>query len=270
MNIQKYKVDQKTKLDLKCFDPSESAPISEREKILSETAKLTEVIAKLQEKLFASKRHALLVVIQGMDGSGKDSTIKHTLTGINPQGVQVTSFKVPTELEQHHDPLWRVHAAIPPRGTIGIFNRSHYEDVLITRVHGQIDKSEVKKRLKHIRNFEAMLADSDVVVRKIYLNISKDAQKNQLQQRIGNPEKRWKFSLSDLSERELWPSYQSAYEDAIGETGTPDAPWYIVPSNTRWYRNWVVLNIISEALSSLNLKYPAADPNIDWQSLQVK
>ena len=222
----------------------------------------------LQELLAASNQHAVLVVLQGMDTAGKDGTIRHIFTGVNPQGCAVTPFKVPTALEARHDFLWRAHNAVPPRGMIGIFNRSHYEDVLVTRVHKLISDKEAMARMDEIVNFEEMLARNGVVILKFFLHISHDEQTRRLKERLDTPDKHWKMSESDFAERKFWPAYQKAYEDVLSRTSRKHAPWFIVPADHKWYRNVVISEVLVEALSGLKMKYP--EPTFDFRKIRLK
>jgi PPK2 family polyphosphate:nucleotide phosphotransferase len=210
----------------------------------------------LQELLAASAQKSLLLVLQGMDTGGKDGTIRSIFSGVNPQGCQVTPFKVPTPLEMRHDFLWRAHRAVPAKGMIGIFNRSHYEDVLVVRVHKQISDKEAHRRMKEIVEWEQMLADNGVVILKFFLHISYAEQTRRLASRLEDSNKHWKISDSDFSERKFWPDYQSAYEDMLGRTSRKDAPWFVIPSDHKWYRNVVISDILVHALKSMKLKYP--------------
>jgi PPK2 family polyphosphate:nucleotide phosphotransferase len=214
-------------------------------------------LTKLQDVFYASQECALLIVLQGMDTSGKDGTIKHIFSGINPQGCTVAAFKVPTPLEARHDFLWRVHSAVPPRGMIGIFNRSHYEDVLYPVVHKQVSRKVTRARLEDINEFEAELADNNVVILKFLLHISHEEQTRRLQARIDNPNKHWKLSAADFAERKFWPQYQQAYEDAIAATSHKHAPWFVIPSDHKWQRDVAISGIVVEAMDRLKLKYPA-------------
>lgn len=220
---------------------------------------LTELF-DLQRLLWAEDERAVLLVLQGMDTSGKDGTIRRVFTGLNPQGVHVASFTKPTEHELDHDYLWRVHAVAPARGSIGIFNRSHYEDVGVVRVNGWIDGDEVQRRFRQIRDFEQHLADNGTVIRKVFLHISKDEQRERLQERIDTPEKHWKFNLGDLEVRKQWDDYMRAYEDAITATSTDDAPWFIVPADRKWVRDVAVTTILADALRGMDLQAPDPDP----------
>lgn len=217
-------------------------------------------LRKLQEVLYADGRKALLVVFQAMDAGGKDGAIRSLFTGVNPQGCMVYSFKQPSTLERQHDFLWRHHHRCPPKGMIGIHNRSHYEAVLVERVKGIVPPAVWKSRYARIREFERLLVDEGTTVLKFFLHISKDEQKRRLQARLSDPDKQWKFSVADLEERKRWDEYQRAYEDAISECSTSYAPWYIVPSDYKWYRNWVVSDVLVRTLRDMKLSYPKPDP----------
>ena len=210
----------------------------------------------LQERLFAEAEQALLVVFQAMDAGGKDSTTEHVFGPLNPQGVRVASFKAPTELELRHDFLWRVHAKAPAKGYIRVFNRSHYEDVLIVRVHEWAPADVIERRYEHIRAFESLLADAGTRVVKVMLHISKDYQLERFRRRLERPDKHWKFNPDDLAERERWEDYMRAFEVALERTSTEAAPWYVVPAETRWYRNALVSQIVREQLEALDPQYP--------------
>jgi PPK2 family polyphosphate:nucleotide phosphotransferase len=217
----------------------------------------------LQEVFYASQQKALLIILQGMDTAGKDGTIRHIFSGINPQGCDVTGFKVPTPLEARHDFLWRAHDAVPPRGMIGIFNRSHYEDVLSPRVHKLITGKIVRERLDDINEFEDMLTDNGVVILKFFLHISHEEQTRRLQSRIDTPDKHWKLSEADFHEREFWPRYEDAYNGILSATSRKQAPWFVIPSDHKWSRNVAISQIIVDTMQGLKLKYPAAtfDPS---------
>jgi PPK2 family polyphosphate:nucleotide phosphotransferase len=212
---------------------------------------------ELQDVFYASQKKSLLIVLQGMDTAGKDGTIRHIFSGINPQGCDVTSFKVPTPLEAHHDFLWRAHNAVPPRGMIGIFNRSHYEDVLSPRVHKLISNEVMQHRLEDINKFESFLADNDVIVLKFFLHLSHKEQTKRLQDRIDTPDKHWKLSEADFHERKFWPAYEDAYNRILSTTSHKYAPWFVIPADHKWYRNVAISTILVEAMQSLKLKYPA-------------
>ncbi len=222
-----------------------------------------ERLSELQEVLYAEDKHALLIVLQAMDAGGKDSTIRHVMKGVNPQGVKVSSFKQPTPEELDHDFLWRIHQETPGKGTIGIFNRSHYEDVLVVRVENLVPAEVWQARYEHINAFERQLADSGVTILKFFLHISKDEQKERFQDRLDRPDKHWKFSRGDLGVRAKWDQYMRAYEDAITRCNTDYAPWHIVPANKKWYRNLVISNTIIETLESLDMHYPEPEPDLD-------
>ena len=221
----------------------------------------TERARELQERLYAERERSLLVVLQAMDAGGKDSTTEHVFGPLNPQGVHVASFKAPTEVELAHDFLWRVHQKVPPKGIIGVFNRSHYEDVLIVRVHGWAEPDVIERRYSHIRHFESLLADAGTTVVKVMLHISKDYQLERFRRRLERPDKHWKFNPADLDERALWDDYRRAFEVALERTSTEAAPWYVVPAETRWYRDLVVSQIAVDALEAIDPQYPA--PSFD-------
>jgi PPK2 family polyphosphate:nucleotide phosphotransferase len=222
---------------------------------------------ELQEVFYASQKKALLIVLQGMDTAGKDGTINHIFSGVNPQGCDVAAFKVPTPLEARHDFLWRVHAQVPPRGMIGIFNRSHYEDVLSPRVHKLISADVARRRLENINEFESFLADNDVLILKFYLHISKDEQTRRLQSRIDDKKKHWKLSDADIHERQFWPRYMDAYNDILSATSRKHAPWFVIPSDNKWYRNIAISAIIVDLMLSLDLKYPK--PTVDASAIKL-
>ena len=226
------------------------------------TEKQVKRISKEQRVLYADGRYALLVVLQGRDASGKDGTIKNVFSEINPQGCIVTSFKAPTELEQRHDFLWRVHSQVPPHGMIGIFNRSHYEDVIVPRVHGSINRKVCAARYDQINDFEAMLGANGTVILKFMLHISRDEQKRRLTDRLADETKNWKFRLGDLDDRAKWDDFTKAYEAALRNTSTKSAPWYIVPADDKDARDWLVARTIADAMEKLDLRYPPADPAV--------
>jgi PPK2 family polyphosphate:nucleotide phosphotransferase len=201
----------------------------------------------------------LLIVLQGMDTSGKDGTIRHVMGGFNAQSTRVASFRKPSLDELEHDFLWRIHRQVPAAGEIVVFNRSHYEDVLVVRVHNLVPKEEWQKRYAQIRDFERMLTETGTVILKFFLHITKDEQRARLQTRLDDPTKRWKFQSGDLEERKFWKEYQRAYEDALSKTSTEEAPWYVVPANQKWYRNYVVGSIVVKTLDDLQMKYPNPD-----------
>ncbi|MBB5343614.1 PPK2 family polyphosphate kinase [Tunturibacter empetritectus] len=224
-------------------------------------------LAALQDVFYASQTKALLIVLQGMDTAGKDGTISHIFSGINPQGCDVAAFKVPTPLEARHDFLWRAHAQVPPRGMINIFNRSHYEDVLSPRVHKLITDKVMRRRLDDINQFESMLFDNDVLILKFYLHISRDEQTRRLQSRIDDKQKHWKLSEADLHERKFWPQYIDAYDRILSTTSPKLAPWFVIPADHKWYRNIAISTILVDALQSLKLKFP--DPTLDASTIKL-
>ena len=216
---------------------------------------------QLQEVLYASQEKAVLIVLQGMDTAGKDGTIRHIFSGINPQGCDVTPFKVPTPLEARHDFLWRAHAAVPARGMIGIFNRSHYEDILVPSVRQLVSPKVIRQRLDDINKFEHMLTDNGIVILKFFLHISREEQAARLQSRLDDPDKHWKLNPSDFRERKFWPQYQQAYERILSTTSHKHAPWFVIPSDRKWYRNIAISHILVDALRSLKLRYPKPPVN---------
>lgn len=251
------------RVHLKDYDPDYTGDYESKSDAKEALERNLERIDELQEVLYAEHKHALLLVFQAMDGGGKDSTIRYVMEGANPQGVHVASFKVPTAEELAHDFLWRIHKHVPGRGMIGIFNRSHYEDVLVVRVDELVPKDVWQARYDHINAFERLLADSGVTILKFYLHISKEEQKERFQDRLDEPDKHWKFSMGDLATREKWDDYMAAFEDVLTLCHTPWAPWHIVPANKKWYRNVVVSNAIVEALEGLDMRYPDPEPGLD-------
>ena len=254
-------------------DLSDAAAVLEgapRAKATTEKAaeKQTDRISKLQRVFYADARYALLIILQGRDASGKDGTIRKVFGAVNPQGCTVTSFKEPTPLERSHDFLWRIHAAVPPRGMIGIFNRSHYEDVLVPRVHEQLSAEECTTRYREIVDFERMLVEQRVIILKFMLHISRDEQKRRLQERLTDPKKRWKFRQSDLDDRRMWSAFTDAYRDMLKATSTKHAPWYVVPAEDTKVRNWLVSQTIADTLEGLKLEYPEPLPEIEHASIE--
>lgn len=245
------------------IDPNDTGNIKSKKRAKELLAQNIKRMAELQNVLYAEDKHALLIVLQAMDAGGKDGTIRNIMSGVNPQGVRVASFKKPTPQELSHDFLWRIHNVVPSRGMIGIFNRSHYEDILVVRVHNLVPRKVWQRRYDHINNFERLLTDSDVTILKFYLHISKEEQKERFQARLDQPHKRWKFNPADLDERKHWDDYMQAYEDALSNCSPDDAPWHIVPANKKWYRNLVISKTIVETLEGLNMKYPEPAEEID-------
>jgi PPK2 family polyphosphate:nucleotide phosphotransferase len=225
--------------------------------------KIRQRLIELQAVLYAEQKRKVLVVLQAMDTGGKDGVIRNVFSGINPQGVRVVGFKAPTTRELAHDYLWRVHAEAPAKGELTVFNRSHYEDVLITRVHGWCDDATAKRRFRHINEFETMMVDEGAVVLKFFLHISKAEQKKRLEDRLADPAKIWKFNVGDLAEREKWDDYQRVYQDAINATTSPVAPWYIVPADRKWVRDLAVASVLASTLEDLKMKFPAPGPGLD-------
>ncbi|MFI5261356.1 MAG: polyphosphate kinase 2 family protein [Candidatus Limnocylindrales bacterium] len=220
-------------------------------------------LTSLQDRIWAEHRHAVLIVLQGMDGAGKDGAVGHVMSAFNPQGCTVAGFKVPTADELDHDYLWRVHRVVPGRGSIAIFNRSHYEDVLVVRVHDLVPRPVWQARYDEINAFEELLVDSGTTVIKFFLHISLDEQRRRLQARLDDPTKRWKFQKGDLAERALWPAYQAAYEDALARCSTTAAPWYIVPADHKWFRDLAVAEILGQTLDGLRPQFPPPSPDLD-------
>ncbi|MDH5522174.1 MAG: polyphosphate kinase 2 family protein [Acidimicrobiia bacterium] len=250
------------RIDLDDHDPGEKFGWQKEEAQAAFVEEMA-VVSELQRKFFAAEDAALLVVLQAMDAGGKDGTIRSVLNGVNPAGVDVNSFGVPSDEERAHDYLWRVHAHTPAKGQIGIFNRSHYEDVLVVRVKGFVPESVWSKRYGHIRQFEQMLVDEGTHLVKIFLNVSKEEQRERLQDRVDDPDERWKFRLGDLDDRNLWDDYQLAFRDAIRKTTTDDAPWYVVPADRKWVRNLVVAKILRHHLERIDPHYPPAEEGIE-------
>ena len=223
----------------------------------------TAITRDLAYRLYAENRRAVLLVLQGMDTAGKDGTIRTVMTGVNPQSCQITPFKQPSHEELDHDFLWRIHKAVPRRGNIGIFNRSHYEDVLVVRVRSLVDEKEWKGRYQRINEFEEMLVEGGITIVKCFLHISKEEQRERLQARLDNEHKRWKFAKGDLSERKLWEDYQRAYEDAVEKCNTKHAPWHIIPSDRKWYRNLLVSEVLRTTLEQLDPQFPPCEEGLD-------
>src|SRR5713226_2238919 len=265
-----YCVTDGEKFRLKDFDPGDTSGMKSKKHAESVLRQSSEMLTQMQEKLYAQDRWAVLLIFQGMDAAGKDGAIKHVMSGVNPEGCQVYSFKVPTEAELRHDFLWRTTLDLPQRGHIGIFNRSYYEEVLIVRVHPEVLKGERvpssllsknlwSERFEDIRSFERHLARDGTVIRKFFLNISKKEQKRRFLARLDQPEKNWKFSAADIHERRYWDDYMNAYEDMIRNTASKYAPWYAVPADNKWFTRLVVSSVIVDALEELDLSYPQVD-----------
>ena len=267
-----YRIDHGKGFKLKRFDPADTGGFKSEDKPRAKEALASgiEAMAQLQDRLYAQDRFAVLLIFQAMDAAGKDGAIKHVMSGLNPQGCQVHSFKAPTSEDLDHDYLWRCMKALPERGRIGVFNRSYYEEVLVVRVHpeilgrqklppGLISKKIWKHRYEDMRAFERYLSRNGVVIRKFFLNVSRDEQLRRFLERLENPDKNWKFSATDAQEREHWDAYMEAYEDLIRETATEESPWYVVPADNKWYTRLVVAAAVIDALGSLDLAYPKLD-----------
>lgn len=251
------------KIRLADFDSRYHDGIHDKESAQTQIRENAATVADLAYRLYAENRQSLLLILQGMDTSGKDGTIRHVMRGINPQSCQVTPFKQPSHEELDHDFLWRVHRAVPRRGNVGIFNRSHYEDVLVVRVNNLVPESEWKPRFDKINAFEKLLVEGGTTVVKCFLHISNAEQRNRLQARLDNPHKRWKFSKGDLDVRKQWDDYQHAYEDALTRCNTKHAPWHIVPADRKWYRNLTVGRILRETLEQMDPQFPRCEEGLD-------
>ncbi|GFE67966.1 polyphosphate kinase 2 family protein [Chroococcus sp. FPU101] len=280
--IKTFVVPPDKKISLKKdYDPAYKADYVKKEDAAGMLQEGIEQLKLYQDMLYAQDTYALLIVFQAMDAAGKDGTIKHVMSGVNPQGCQVYSFKAPSSEELDHDYLWRCAKNVPERGRIGIFNRSYYEEVLITRVHPEVlakqklptsimDKHIWKRRFEEINNFEKYLVNNGIVILKFFLNVSKDEQKKRFLDRIDRPEKNWKFSASDAKERAFWDDYMDVYEDMFNNTSTAHAPWYIIPADRKWFTRLAVAAVIDEKLKSLNLQYPTISEEAKIQLMQAK
>ena len=268
---KRYRIEEGKQLRLKDFDPGDTGKFHSKEQANEALEAGIAQLRDLQDKLYAQERWAVLLILQGMDAAGKDSVVKHVMSGVNPEGCQVYSFKAPSEEELKHDYLWRTNQRLPARGRIGIFNRSYYEEVLVVRVHKElldnekippplISKSIWEERFEGMTAFERYLSHNGIVIRKFFLNLSKQEQKKRFLARLEEPEKNWKFSAADIHEREYWDDYMDAYEDMICHTATPDAPWYVVPADNKWYTHVVVAAAVVHTLEKLRLSYPKVDP----------
>ncbi len=263
-DIDHFRVKPGDKLDLAEFDTRATPFWDSKDKsgALVRLAQLNERLESLQELLWAQGSERILVVIQAMDAGGKDGTIRHVFEGVNPSGVRVASFKRPSSRELAHDYLWRAHKQVPADGELTIFNRSHYEDVLVVRVEKLVREKRWRKRYDHIVNFEQMLVDEGTTIVKLFLHISKDEQRERLQARLDEPHKQWKFEPGDLGPRKKWDEYQEAFADALGRTSTKSAPWYIIPSDRKWYRNIAVSEILIQTMEGLEMQYPEAPEGV--------
>ncbi len=266
MNIKQYLIKEKEKVDLAKRPTGRDEKVDKDEAVEKLMPQNLAAMAELQDKLYAQNRHALLIVIQAMDAAGKDGIIKHVMSGLNPQGVQVVSFKQPSSEELDHDYMWRVYKALPRRGEIGIFNRSHYEEVIVTKIHNLVasqqipadllDKNIWEERYRQMNDFERHLNENGIRVVKVYLHLSRDEQRDRLLSRIQEKDKNWKFSSGDVQERKYWDEYMKAYEDMMENTSTSRAPWYCVPADSKWFARFVVSQIVRQELEAIDPRYP--------------
>jgi PPK2 family polyphosphate:nucleotide phosphotransferase len=269
MNYRKeFFADPDHPIALRKIDPGYKGEHESEDAAKQQTEHFRTKLRHQQALMYAQRKHSVLVVLQALDAGGKDGTVSHVFTALNPQGTSVVGFKQPTSAEQAHDFLWRVHPHTPARGEVAIFNRSHYEDVLVTRVHKLVDKKTWTARYKRIREFEAGLIENGTTILKFFLHISKQEQLARFAARLEDPARNWKISESDYSERELWDDYIAAFEDAIGATSTPDAPWYLIPSNHKWFRNLAVSQIMADTMEELGMKFP--EPSVDLNDIRRK
>jgi PPK2 family polyphosphate:nucleotide phosphotransferase len=259
----RYRIEPGERASLAAIDPDETEHYRKKKEVVKELEKQRRRIQGLQARLYAENERGLLIVLQAMDTGGKDGTIKHVFSGVNPQGCRVSSFKTPSAEEANHDFLWRYHKSAPARGRIGIFNRSHYEDVLVVRVKDLVPDAVWRERYHQINDFERNLSNDGITVLKFFLHISKDEQKRRLQSRLENPDKRWKFSSADIKERAFWDDYQVAFEDALTNCSTEHAPWYVVPANKKWYHNLVVARTIADTLAAVDPQFPPAEEGLE-------
>lgn len=267
--MKRFLVEPGRKIKLADFDTRDTGDFKGgKEEGLKAVAKLNGKLQELQELLYAEGRHKVLVVLQAMDTGGKDGVIRRVFDGVNPQGVKVAAFKAPTPEELAHDFLWRIHKQVPGSGEMVIFNRSHYEDVLIVRVHGLAPEPVWSKRYGQINDFEETLARNGATILKFFLHISREEQKLRLQARLDDPTKRWKFNIGDLAERKLWDEYQSAYQDVLNKTSTEHAPWYVVPADRKWFRDLLISTVLVDTLKGLDMKYP--EPKDDLSKVVIE
>ncbi len=255
----RWRVKPGAELNLAQIDPRSTEGAPDKETAIASFEDLSARLALLQERLWAEHRRSVLLVLQAIDAGGKDGTVKHVFRGLNPAGARVVSFRAPSEEELDHDFLWRIHEHAPARGEVVVFNRSHYEDVLVVRVHGYVPEDVWRPRYAHIEDFEDGLAAAGTTIVKLFLHISPEEQAARFRDRIEDPEKRWKFKKADLDERAFWGDYQAAFQEAIARTSTREAPWYVVPADRKWYRNWAVSQILLETLEELDPQYPPGD-----------
>ena len=266
--LKKFVVEPGAKVRLGKIDPSYKGGYDSHEQAAAEIGKQVERIDRLQYLLYADARQSLLIVLQGLDAGGKDGVVRHLFTGMNPQGTIVSCFKEPSKVELAHDFLWRIHQRTPAKGEVAIFNRSHYEDVLVVRVHKLVPRKVWSERFELINDFERMLAENGTRILKFYLHIGPDEQLARFKQRLDDPARRWKISESDYSERELWPQYVEAYEDAIAQTSTKRAPWFVIPANHKWFRDLAISTIVVDAMDDMGLELPA--PRVDLADIRRK
>ncbi len=263
---ERFRVKPGNKINLDDIDADFKPADLDSEEAAHQLERSTEKIRDLQHLMYAEDRRSLLVVLQGRDAAGKDGTIRRVFGPMNPQGCRVTSFKVPSKMEAAHDFLWRCHFAAPKRGMVGIFNRSHYEDVLVVRVHDLVPKKIWSKRYDHINDFERLLVDSGTVILKFYLHIDREEQLERFKKRIDNPKKNWKISDADYSERPYWDEYTRAFEEAISKCSTDDAPWFVIPANRKWFRNLAIADIVVDTMESLKMRFP--EPSVDMGEIR--
>jgi PPK2 family polyphosphate:nucleotide phosphotransferase len=266
--INRFKVKPGSNVELRDWNPDDTGKLRDKADAEKLLAASIPQLDELQYRLYAENRRAVLIVLQGMDGGGKDGTIRRVMSGVNPQGCRVTAFKEPSAEELAHDFLWRIHKAVPRKGEIGIFNRSHYEDVLVVRVHKLVPKEVWSQRYEQINEFEKHLTECNVHILKFFLHISREEQLKRLKARIDDPTKLWKISESDFAERKRWDDYVQAYEDAIGRCSKKHAPWYIIPANQKWFRNVAVAQIIADTLEGFDMKFPK--PTIDVSKIKIQ
>jgi len=267
--LKRYLIEPGQKVKLSEWDPNDTSEFKgNKEQARIEVERLNHRLEQLQEVLYAEHKHKILIVLQAMDTGGKDGAIRHVFEGVNPNGTRVANFKEPSEEELDHDYLWRIHKQVPAKGEIVIFNRSHYEEVLIVRVHNLVPEKVWKERFDQINAFEQMLAETGTTILKFYLHIDKDEQKQRLQARLDDPNKHWKFRKGDLEERKLWHKYMEGYEDVLNKTSTAAAPWIIVPANHKWYRDLVISSILVETLEGLKIKFP--EPEEDLEGIVIE
>lgn len=266
--FKELRVEPGARVDLEAIDADFRPDGPSRDEAEEEFRELTEELRGLQHLMYAEDKRSLLVVLQGRDAAGKDGTIRHVFGPMNPQGTRVTSFKVPSKEELAHDFLWRCHKVAPKRGTVGIFNRSHYEDVLVVRVHGLVERDIWSRRFDHINAFERLLSDEGTLILKFFLHIDREEQLERFKKRIDNPKKNWKISDADYSERRHWEAYTEAFEDVLSKCSTDVAPWFVIPANRKWVRNLLIADIVAETLRGLEMRFP--EPESDMIEIRRK